>query len=126
MAGVTVTRRRSTLTARNKLPRLRSLLVDRAKVVTYLLNREHPDGRHKAAFFERFGFKVEEWTVLTEALRAHGRTHPVVTLVESSHGTRYIVEGEIVTPDGRNPRIRTVWLVEAKTTPPRLITAYPV
>lgn len=110
----------------NELPGGISLRVDRAKIVEYLLNREHPDGRSKAAFFEPFGFRVEEWEILAEALRSHGRTQRVVDVVESSYGTRYIVEGELATPDGRKPFIRTVWTVEASNAPPRLITAYPV
>ena len=77
-------------------------------------------------FFERFGFKREEWEKLAEALRTHGRTERVVSVVESSYGARYIVEGEVVSPDGRNPLIRTVWIVEGETAEPRLITAYPL
>lgn len=100
--------------------------MDRAKVVQYLLNREHPDGRTKAAFFERLGFKVEEWETLAEALRRQGGTERAVSIVESTYGTRYIVEGELVSPDGRNPQIRTVWIVEKETSELRLITAYPV
>ena len=101
------------------------LRVERAKVAGYLLNRDHTDGRSKAIFFERFGFKTEEWETLAQALRAHGRTQPVVSLVETSRGARYIVEGEVASPDGRNPWIRTVWIVEGEPSEARLITAYP-
>jgi hypothetical protein len=76
-----------------KLPDSEPLRVDREKVVQYLLNHEHPDGRGKALYFERFGFKASEWETLATALRAHGRTHEVVSVVESRFGTRYIVEG---------------------------------
>lgn len=113
------------MTERDRLPSVHSLQVDRAKVVEYLLNREHPDGRSKAAFFERFGFRIEVWEVLAEALRNHGRTQTVVKVVESSYGARYIVEGAIQTPDGRKPLIRTVWIVDSENASPRLITAYP-
>jgi hypothetical protein len=33
--------------------------VDRSKITEYLLSLSHPDGRTKAAFFMRFGFRVE-------------------------------------------------------------------
>jgi hypothetical protein len=58
-------------------------------------------------------------------LRTHGRDHAIVNVVESEFGTRYTVEGELITPDGRNPRVRTVWMVEKGSDIPRLITAYP-
>lgn len=41
------------------LPNAKDARVDRVKIVGYLLNREHPDGSGKAAFFERFGFTAE-------------------------------------------------------------------
>ncbi len=100
--------------------------VDRAKVVDYLLSRTHPDGRSKAEFFTRFGFRVEEWQVLADALKAIGISNPVAGVVQSSHGTRYSVDGPIRSPDGRTPRVRTVWIAEAGHPGPRLITAHPL
>ena len=100
--------------------------MDREKIVDYLFSHEHPDGRAKALFFERVGFKAEVWETLATALRAHGRAHDVASVVESRFGTRYIVEGELVSPDGRNPLIRTVWIVDKGQAAPRLITAYPI
>src|SRR5260370_135705 len=41
-------------------------------------------------------------------------------------GPRYEVEGELAAPDGRRPRIRTVWQIDTGQIVPRLITAYPV
>ena len=61
-----------------------------------------------------------------DALRAHGGTHDVASVVESRFGKRYIVEGKLVSPDGRNPLIRTVWIVEKPQAAPRLVTAYPL
>ena len=99
--------------------------VDRAKIVDYLLSLTHPDGRGKAAFFMHFGFKVEEWELLAEALRAVGVSNPVTGVVESLHGTRYTVDGPMQVPDGRAPVVRTVWITEPGR-PPRLVTAYPL
>lgn len=54
--------------------------VDQTKIVDYLLSPTHPDGRSKAEFFTRFGFKATEWQVLAEALRAVGAGNPVVAV----------------------------------------------
>jgi hypothetical protein len=49
-----------------------------------------------------------------------------VKVDDTAFGTRYTVEGKILSPDGRNPRIRTVWLIETGRSGARLITAYPI
>ena len=108
------------------LPWASRVRVERKKVVEYLLSSSHPDGSSKARFFYRFGFKVARWTILAEALKKHGRTYPVASSVESKHGTRYTIEGHLLTPDGREPKIRTVWMLSKKSKSPRLITAYPI
>ena len=100
--------------------------VDPSKIINYLLSQSHPDGRTKAEFFARFGFRVEKWQELAEALRAVGTSNPVVAVVESLHGVRYTVDGSMQTPDGRLPRVRTVWIVEPEGSGPRLITAHPL
>lgn len=102
------------------------LRIDREKIADYLLSSSHPDGQAKAEFFRRFGFRREQWEVLAESLRRHGATHPISKTVESPHGTRYSVDGEIESPDRRNPRVRSVWMLEAGTQSPRLITAHPL
>ena len=109
-----------------KLPQADRTGVDRGKITEYLLCESHPDGASKARFFSNFGFDLEDWQVLAEALREHGRTHPVVRVVESAFGTRYVVEGVLGTPNGRKPCVRTVWIVEEGSDAPRLITAYPI
>ena len=108
-----------------KLPYAAKARVDRKKVVEYLLSSSHPDGSGKARFFSRFGFRVEEWGVFARALRRHGRVHAVSVSVESVHGTRHSVDGPLETPDGRNPQVRTVWILTKRSRVPRLITAHP-
>jgi len=108
-----------------ELPNAAQARVDRAKITDYLLCASHPEGRSKGEFFARFGFRVEEWKVLAEALRKHGRTYSVVTAVDSPFGTRYTIDGVLETPDGRRPRVRTVWIVAKGSCVPRLITAHP-
>lgn len=100
--------------------------VDSSKIIDYLLSQSHPDGRTKAEFFMRFGFRIERWQELAEALRAVGTSNPVVAVVESAHGVRYTVDGQMQSPDGRTPRVRTVWIAEPGGPGPRLITAHPM
>jgi hypothetical protein len=109
-----------------KLPNAEKAKVDREKVTGYLLCTSHSDGANKAAFFSRYGFTAGAWEVLAEALQDHGRSHPVCGSVPSAYGTRYSVDGPLKSPDGRNPKVRTVWIAERGSETPRLITAYPV
>ena len=69
---------------------------------------------------------MEAWETLATALREHGKRHTVGRTKETGFGPRYEVEGELEAPDGRRPRVRTVWQVDEGEVAPRLITAYPL
>jgi hypothetical protein len=60
-----------------KLPAAEQALVEREKVVGYLLNLNHRYGASKARFFMGFGFQVEAWETFAAALREHGQQHEV-------------------------------------------------
>jgi hypothetical protein len=100
--------------------------VERRKIVEYLLSLSHPDGSGKAKFFVPFGFSYEKWKTFARALRQHGKDHDVSASIESRHGTRYSVDGALKTPDGRNPNVRTVWVLAKRSKSPRLVTAHPI
>lgn len=108
-----------------KLPNPDKLVVEREKILDYLLNSAHRYGASKARFFTGFGFRLEEWERLAEALREHGRTQEV-QVRETGFGPRYAVEGNMNTPSGRRPRVRTVWQMDQGAVAPRLISAYPL
>ena len=107
------------------LPARERLLVEREKIVDYLLNPDHRYGVAKARFFGAFGFRREACEVFRDALCEHGRRWEVRTATETGFGSRYEVLGELNTPDGRRPQVCTVWQIDAGQTVPRLITAYP-
>ena len=109
-----------------KLPNPDKLLVEREKIADYLLNPAHRYGASKARFFTGFGFRIGAWEQLAEALREHGCVHEVARVRETGFGLRYAVEGELNTPSGRRPRIRTVWQMDEGAVAPRLISAYPL
>ena len=109
-----------------KLPNATSATVPRAKVERYLLSPTHSTGRHKAAFFARFGFELVAGQVLRDALLRHGQAHDVETVAQTSLGLQYTVVGPIETPDGRNPVVRTVWFIDEGEDTPRFVTAYPM
>lgn len=108
-----------------KLPNALSAVVDREKIVDYLLNPAHPDNGGKAPFFLTFGFSREDWQKLVAAFRELARVSPVTVSLESPHGMKYIIDGQIETPSGRRPVVRTVWVVDLGFDLPRLVTAYP-
>lgn len=106
------------------LPGAASPIVEEIKVRRYLLSAEHPQNGGKAAFFRAFGFDAAAWTAMRDALVGHPAANPVAAAKASPHGTKYEVRCSIATPDGRNPCVTTVWIVEGGR-PPRLVTAYP-
>ena len=108
-----------------KLPNAHLAIVEREKIVNYLLNPEHHYGASKARFFAEFGFVPEAWEALAAEFRAHAQAHEVARWRETGFGPRYEVEGGMAAPDGRRPRVRTVWQMDKGQIAPRLITAYP-
>ena len=64
--------------------------------------------------------------MLALALQEHGQQYEVSKVTETIFGPQYEVEGELRTPDGRAPRIRSVWQLDHAMVAPRLITAYPL
>jgi hypothetical protein len=109
-----------------KLPEYEQAVVSETKITEYLLSDTHPEGKEKAAFFVRFGFSADEWEVLADALCQHAARHEVTKVVESKYGQRFVIEGELQTPDERNPEIRSVWIIENDDDVPKLVTAYPL
>lgn len=108
------------------LPNAEHAIVARTKIVDYLLSESHPDGRGKAHFFATYGFSPASWEVLADALRNHAAAHAVIEAVETPFGKRYVVEGAIISPDGRRPSVRTVWFIRTGRDIPELVTAYPL
>jgi hypothetical protein len=109
-----------------KLPNADKAIVEREKILGYLLNSEHLIGASKAHFFTNFGFSAAKWEQLAKALLVHGQTHEVKRVRKTDFGPRYEVEGSLKTPDGREPFIRSVWQFDKGEVAPRLITAYPL
>lgn len=96
------------------------------KIVGYLLDSSHPRGRSKAAFLAAFGYDVTRAEELADALLAHEHLEPV-SVIENAWGTRYVMEGAIRAPDGRSPRVRTIWQTSSHDdTYARLVTVYPI
>ena len=96
-----------------------------AKVRDYLLDAGHPGNGGKAGFFSRFGFTQAHWTVLQDALRLHPQANPVVSVRANRYGTVYRVSCSLRSPDGRCPCVNTVWVLEAGSIAPALVTAFP-
>jgi Domain of unknown function (DUF6883) len=109
-----------------RLPHAEAAQVSRGKIVDYLLSASHPDGRYKARFFAAFGFTAERWGELAEALRNHAIEHGTARQDDTPFGTWYTVEGELATPHGTRPTVRSVWMMDRGSTVPRLVTAYPL
>ena len=109
-----------------KLPNAEQAVVAREKLTDYLLNPGHRYGASKARFFAEFGFCIERWEELAEALREQGRMHEVAQVRETGFGPRYAVDGALNTPVERRPRVRSVWQMDEGAIAPRLITAYPL
>ena len=106
------------------LPDAREVEVHPTKVIAYLLNSARPRNGGKAALFSAFGFDPAHWEVLRDALRQHPLANDVVSSQRSPHGNKHVVRCSMMSPDGRNPCITTIWITDGDG-PPRFVTAYP-
>jgi hypothetical protein len=108
-----------------KMPNNDQSEVAEEKISEYLLSRTHEQGKHKADFFSRFGFDLNNAVDFKAALLQHSIDRDVETEKESPYGNKYELKCEFKTPDERNPCIYSVWIIENGKEAPKLITAYP-
>jgi hypothetical protein len=55
----------------------------------------------------------------------HPQNNPVTNQAGNPFGQKFEVRCSLVAPDGRNPCIISVWIIEPPDPSPRFITAYP-
>lgn len=108
------------------LPNAPHAIVHRENLLGYLLDQGHPDNGGKAAFFEGLGFTPRNWEALAQSLRELATAGSVFRQVTSVHGTKYVVDGLVGGPQGRQATVRTIWIIDRGLDTPRLVTAYPV
>ena len=107
------------------LPNGANAVIDPLKLTGYLLSLSHPDGAAKAKFFNSFGFTLQNWHVLRDALLAHALDHPVAATRTTVFGQMFEINGNLRAPDGRNPVVLVVWEIPNGKDRPRLVTAVP-
>lgn len=96
-----------------KLPNPEKAHVGREKIVDYVLNAEHPDNGGKAEFFERLGFRRDEWKSLAAVFQRLAKKAEILQGIKSAHGTKYVNVGRIERPAGRAAAVQTVWILDS-------------
>jgi hypothetical protein len=76
-----------------KLRNAHLAVIDRSKVLDYLLNEAHPDNGGKAGFFALLGYSREDPERLIKDLRDVAEHGEVVSSAESVHGEKHVVDG---------------------------------
>jgi hypothetical protein len=109
-----------------KLPNLERAFVRPEKITRYLLSEDHPVGRHKARFFLGFRFSLSSWQRLETALLQHASQYEVAQVETTPFSVSYAIDGPLLTPDRRNPQVKTVWFMETGQNAPYFITAHPL
>jgi hypothetical protein len=109
-----------------RLPGIEKGEVSEAKIVRYLLSTTHRAGKSKAIFFMEFGFDPQRWEELAIALKEHAVDNDIAQEEKTAFGTRYVIEGLLKAPDGRQLNVRTAWFIDDDGDAPRFITAHPL
>ncbi|MEH3120113.1 MAG: hypothetical protein PGN25_21620 [Methylorubrum populi] len=103
---------------------LRVRIVRFEKISDYLLSRRTAKSLSRYTFFTAYGFDPDDPQRLVDAIDRHPETGLVTPLPSDIYGQRWNVVGPLITPDGRNPVIRTGWIKDTAG-PARFVTAIP-
>ena len=109
-----------------ELPNKISAYVSTSKILDYLLSETHAVGKSKAKFFRSFGFDETNAVQFEQGLVNIAKTEAVTEITETMYGRKYVIDGELKTPNGAVIRLRTVWIIESGDETPRLVTAHPL
>lgn len=109
-----------------ELPNKEKAYIPLAKLKDYLLSETHSVGKSKAKFLRSLGFNEVNVNLLKEGLIAIAHSGNVKDVVSSSHGVKYVIDGQIKVPVGGFIEMRTVWIIDKGQSRPRFVTSYPL
>ena len=109
-----------------RLPNSDNAYIPESKLTDYLLSDTHPVGRSKARFLNGAGFDATNVNILERELIAIAQLEEVREVTSSAYGTKYVVDGSVLSPNGRLIQLRTVWMIDRGLSEPRFVTGYPV
>ena len=105
-----------------RLPNYDSASIDIAKLSGYVLNANHPEGRHKArVFLSALGLGAANGKWLANAILAAIGNSNAVLQANTEWGAIYRADVEIIRGQ-RCAKVRTAWLCEPEET--RLVTCF--
>ena len=107
------------------IPNAESAFIPPEKLGDYLLNLAHPVGGPKARWFVSIGYHPGNPDQLESDLLEIVRNSVDYVVEETRFGVKYVVSGQLRTPNGNLASVRTVWITESDVPQPRLVTAYP-
>lgn len=110
-----------------KLPNRKNAVIRREKLTGYLLSLTHEEGKSKAKFFRGIGFNETNIEKLEQTLLTIGKSNDVrkVDDAKSEYVIKYIIDGVIESPNGKQYKTRTVWRIKIGNKIPGFVTAYP-
>ena len=101
-----------------------NIIIERKKVIDYLLNVSHPDGTGKAKLFIQYGFHPDKWEDFVKNVIAHAQSAKIVLQFETPFGRKIVLEGILETPSQRKLTVKSIWILSNEI--PILVTLYPV
>jgi len=107
------------------LPNKEQAYVPPGKLTDYLLLTSHPVGGSKARFLRSVGFNDTNISLLQEGLLKIARLFEVQDRRSTPFGEKFVIEGDLMAPNGNSIRLETVWIIDKGQEQPRLVTAYP-
>ena len=107
-----------------RVPNAERAVVDLRKLTDYCLDLTNEVGAHKARVFaSALGFTKQDAFRLHSELRTAILESEAILGRADHFGQRYIVDFDCTSGD-RNARIRSVWIIDAGSDFPRLITCF--
>jgi fructose-specific component phosphotransferase system IIB-like protein len=108
------------------LPNREAAFIQPQKLTGYLLSETHEIGHSKAKLLRAFGFNDNNVALLQQELLKIAYTQDIQEIIQTPHGTKYVLDGKIQAPNGRSLHLRTVWIIDIDQTAPRFVTARPI
>ena len=90
-----------------------------------MISETHPVGKWKAKIFQSHGYTQKNIDSLRDGLLSIANEEEVNDIINTIYGTKYIINGNLKTPSGKELNVKTIWIIDTGQEIPRFVTAYP-